>query len=113
MNYLRPTQIKDTGKWHFVQHNKRSGSRAVGYCRDHEGHDTEAEAVECYRKYQLNERLRFGKMENQKHKCEKCGEWTQKFAIIGNLSSFFLCEEHCNKETVDGLFKGSSEIWSS
>ena len=113
MNHLKARQVEGTGKWHFAISNSRTGTHAVGYCRDHEGHDTEAEAVECYRQYLLAERLRFGSVKNQQHKCQKCDAWTQKFALIDNSQSMFLCDDHATKEVISELYKGASEIWSS
>jgi len=91
---------------------------AVGYCAEFGGghHDTAEEAVECYRKWMLDNRLRFRPpVENQQgtyRYCAECKKLTNGYADV-NLSIIFLCEEHQTKEIVDKHFQLGGEIWSS
>lgn len=78
------------------------------------GHATFEEAVECYRQYQLDQHLRLNKQENpsELRKCAVCDAWTGHEADI-SMTTFDLCEQHLNRDQVEKLFKGSSNIISS
>jgi hypothetical protein len=78
------------------------------------GHDTEKEALECYKKYQLDNTLRLNiKNEHEQKKCAICKEWTQLSACVGVYSYFNLCEKHNTRESVEQLFDTSGKVWSS
>jgi len=78
------------------------------------GHNTAQEALDCYKKYQLDNTLRLNiKNEHEQKKCKICGEWTQLSACVDTYSYFNLCEEHNNKETVAKIFNISEQVWSS
>ena len=51
MNHLTAARKGENGGWHYVSLNRRGG-HPLGYCADHEPHDTELEARECYARYQ-------------------------------------------------------------
>lgn len=156
MNYYAARQREKDKRWDFtVMNDKRI--RPVGYCRPYEplssslmpqqvveqhnseygrfqkkyhddGHATAEEACNCYREYELDNHLRFGKISLDEAKskrqaleyCEAiaghgiCGEVTASAAwIAGSISSRWnLCWQHLNRESVDGLFS-VGEIWSS
>lgn len=132
MNYYEPKQRKTDGRWVYTRNNY-----PVGYCCEYkeidpklipiseaeqesyrvtahkhhaDGHETEKEACECYKKYLLDHRLSLNrKMSNQQEKCKICGEWTQGFAEI-DCQLFVLCGKHNNIESVETLYKAPS--WS-
>jgi hypothetical protein len=132
MKYYAARQRATTKKWDYICMN--DGQRwAVGYCSGkyptvqddeslehrecyHEdGHETAEEARECYKRYMLDNRLHLdGKMANQQMRCqvEQCDAWTQGTARLGGYTSFTLCDEHRNRETVEKLYD-VFESWSS
>ena len=63
------------------------------------GHDTSEGACEHYREYLLDN-ARFDQLnESSQHKCEICGDWTQKLASVPSDSIYHdLCDKHCNRE---------------
>ena len=76
------------------------------------GHETEKEAQECYKQYVLDHVLYFGESSNSQRKCQVCGEWTPRYAML-ETQMFDLCEKHCNRESVDQLYKAPSDMWIS
>lgn len=82
------------------------------YHRD--GHATAEEAAECYRQYQLDNDLKFntGKLQNEQQKCEAegCDAWTQDISQITWMNMFPLCKDHQNRESVEKIFKVSTEV---
>ena len=133
MNYYETKQRTD-GKWDYTCNN-----RPTGYCCEFKpfdegfvknyhvseaevekhnrfahkyhshGHDTEQEACECYKEYQLDHKLRFSKSESEQRKCKVCGEWTQNFAEV-DCRLITLCDKHNNREEVSKLYEASN--WS-
>src|SRR5437879_128061 len=77
----------------------------VGYCPSCGGHQTQEEAYECYKKYELDHHLHLDvESHDTQHKCEICEGWTQKGAEVGHGRLWWLCDAHRNRETVEGLF---------
>lgn len=131
MNYYAARQREKTKKWDYTCRNDGQ-IWPVGYCAGrlvdvmkvpedkrepyHEdGHETAEEAQECYKRYVLDNDLRLdSKMSGQQRRCEAdgCEEWTQGLATIRGGQMFVLCDEHRNRETVEGMFS-VGEIWSS
>ena len=109
MNYDQPRQIAEgphAGKWHYTTANRRTGTHPIGYCRDHDPHDTEAEARECYGGY-LRERVRldephtwswgtcdYGRREGG----EGCKNPANNGAHSGAWHMALLCDEHFTVE---------------
>jgi hypothetical protein len=132
MNYDEPRQRETDKRWDYTTHNKRTGTRSIGYCRGWDektgeklrpnkdkfhtdGHETREEALECYRQYQLDNELFFGKeLLDSQARCIECGEWTQLMVQVGYGVGrvFVLCEKHQNRETVAKHLKPSTSIHS-
>lgn len=143
MNYLQPRQRQSDGQWDFTSMND-GRVHPVGYCdkkpdpADFErlgihvsqaelerwekygdkyhtdGHVTEDGAIECYRQYELDNRLRLDcKHSDEQRKCEVCGHWTDTAAMVGAYRVYELCDIHRTRDEVEKLFKGSSQIISS
>ena len=66
-------------------------------------HDTAEEANEHYKLYLLDDAKYDRKMSNQMLKCQICGEYTEKMASAGEWSTFILCDEHLNRESLEQL----------
>lgn len=138
MNYYEPKQRKSDGKWDYTRNGCATGychtfkpfekefveqfhisdrevekhnSFADKYHAD--GHDSADEACECYKQYQLDHTLQLDHEDvNQQRKCEVCGEWTTKFAML-DCSLFHLCDEHRTREEVEKLYSASTFSMSS
>ena len=54
MNYYEARQRKDKSGWHYTCKND-GAVWPVGYCTDHEPHDTAEEAVQCFHTYLLDD----------------------------------------------------------
>lgn len=97
--------------WHYTRMNDDS-IYPIGYCTDHDGHDTQQEAEECYKQYQLDNSLRLegGSMYNTKVKCqfEDCTEYTDIVSYI-DYEHFILCPTHRTKEIVSTMFDCGGE----
>lgn len=77
-----------------------------------DGHATQREAEECYRQYCLDQRLKYYTNVDEKHKCQVCGEWTQKQAVI-EYESWWLCDSHANRDIVSTVYHPSTVVISS
>ena len=135
MNTYEPKQRIGDKKWDYTRNNY-----PTGYCAEYreidtevipvsesqlaewretshkhhtEGHETEAEACECYKQYILDHHLRLNlKMSDEQRKCEVCQAWTQSYADA-QMRIFTLCDKHNNRETVESLYPPPSTSWSS
>ena len=77
-----------------------------------DGHETEEEARACYKKYQLDQMMRIGKMSNQQNKCQICDAWTSGTVSVGGYTLYVLCPDHQGREHVESLFSVGSSIES-
>ena len=78
------------------------------------GHDTPEGAREHYRQYLLDQVRYDGALMLQQLQCQICGAWTQREAFIpGHGDRWTLCDDHCNRETVDSLLKAPEYVVSS
>ena len=138
MNYYKARQRKD-GRWDYTCMND-GHILPVGYCSPYrepngewywnqnsikkyqaekefhheDGHATEDEACECYRKYLLDTTLLLGHCSaSTQHKCRVCDKWTNRYATVDGGHIYNLCEEHNNRVEVEKLFEAPGEIWSS
>jgi hypothetical protein len=96
---------------------KECKSKGVYYLEDQEvcpGHDTEMEACEHYRQYLLD-KARYDQVSKDiQKKCDICQAWTQRAAYIpSEMVEHFLCDEHCNREGLDKVFKNVGWSMSS
>jgi len=110
VRYLKPRQLEKSKKWHFTS---RNGDKvwAVGYCSDHEGHDTRDEAVECYGRYLLDHMKAWDAASAER--CVECGEWTPHIVEVSMAECYHICETHDVRAVVEKHFKPPQEIWSS
>lgn len=80
------------------------------------GHATEKEACECYKRFLLDTRLSLRTSEpedaNQQHRCEVCKKFTACYAMVGPYRIFTLCPEHETRENVAALLK-VGQSWES
>lgn len=135
MNYYEPKQRTGDGRWDYTRNNYPAGYcrkyqefdtklvpiseaeqeeyRATAHKHHTDGHATSEEACDCYKEWQLDHQLSLDRtMSNQQQKCKVCGEWTQKFAEVGN-QVIILCEEHNNREEVAKIYEAPSWSMSS
>lgn len=80
------------------------------------GHDTEKEAEDCYRKYILDNRVRYTDDVADPPtmtKCKVCGKFTSGYAEIDHGEIYSLCKEHRNRETLDKILPPVRWIQSS
>lgn len=120
MNYYQPREIRrdgeGTGRWHYTCQND-GRIWPVGYCREHEGHESPEAAIACYRSYQLDHRLKLdGTWKEHYRHCQApgCETLTNHFASLDHGSSWALCDEHRTRETVEQLYpEGPAQIISS
>lgn len=119
MNYYDAREKADakgnpSGRWHYTAQNDNRVF-PVGYCAQGcPGHATPEEAREHYRLYLLDNAKYDGKIQGEQRKCEVCGLWVQTYASIPlNMEMHFLCDEHCNRETLDTVMHRVHQIISS
>ena len=73
------------------------------------GHATPEEACEHQRQYELDhakfhpETEEIRKRATALFRCEVCGHFTCGYADCGVARVYMLCNEHCNREALDGL----------
>lgn len=119
MNYYQPREMQDkngqgTGLWHYTVKNDNR-IWAIGNCADNcPGHADKEGAYEHYRQYLIDKaRFHAPTVANPTlHKCEICGEWTDKIAIIDQTVHHFLCDTHCNRESLEQVVKVGDAISS-
>jgi len=95
-------QQKSNKKWHYTCQNG-AGIFDIGYCDKCRGHDTELEAMEHYRQYNIDHAVEMIDTDIQK-KCQICQEWTQSFMAFKETTlpkQYYLCKNHCNKEGLE------------
>lgn len=121
MNYFEALQRIQDGKWVYT-----CNRIPVGYChynRDDErfhttGHDTKEEAQECYKKYELDNNMKFIPEELQSPgtyslcTVEGCTKLTNGSVFVGGYRHFTLCNEHQNRAEVEKIYS-VGESWSS
>ena len=89
---------KGDGGWHYVSLG-RTGGYPLGYCAEHEPHATEAEARECYARYQ-RDHIKFDRGTWSWTGCnaEGCDNPTRSAARCGAYKMVALCDEHLTTE---------------
>lgn len=67
-----------------------------------QGHDTAEEAIEHYRQHNIETAIS-GKNEDEQHKCEICGDWTQLYMVFKDFFKLevYLCEKHFSGKYLD------------
>ena len=85
--------------WHYAQVWK-SGGGPIGYCAEHEPHDTEREARECFSAWRRDNITLDGKWADWTGcQVEGCDVPTKTFAAVsGEYRALSLCEEHLTVE---------------
>lgn len=127
MNYDGPRQTVDGG-WHYTTSNRRTGTRPIGYCQDHEPHPTEAQARECYGQY-LRDNVRLDdphswswsscdyRVDTENGKPIRCENPANSGASVpGRFISVLLCDEHFTIEHATqalGLNGPAGDSWHS
>lgn len=78
------------------------------------GHETKAEALDCYRDYLINHKVLWLTDEGVKRRCDanECDNWTHNYAKA-NGRVLKLCDKHRNKETLREVFTIPEDIWES
>lgn len=121
MNYHEPRQVDpssdrpDAGKWRYTNMND-GRVWPEGYCaEDCPGHDTKDGAYEHQTQYNLDHARYDGTLVGQRRKCEAegCEEWTDRFAEVGYLQTYVLCDEHRNREVVVALYGSCGDSFGS
>lgn len=78
------------------------------------GHETSAQAVECYREFNLDNYLRFSENIEEMRKCGVCDEWTTKRAYLAGDGSYAgiiaICSLHASRENVAKVFWPKNEV---
>jgi hypothetical protein len=102
VNYFDARPLKDGSGWHYTCRNDGE-TWPVGYCRDHDGHETEVAARECYREWLLGNATFDGLVsETRRERCEVdgCDEFTGRYVGtgFGVPTLHVLCDEHHNRE---------------
>lgn len=99
---------------HARQWNAKIAPLAGNFHTD--GHATEEEACECYKRYILDVDLRLMPEEpkdaSSQHRCQVCKEFTACYAMVGCYRMFNLCPTHQTREEVEKLLK-VGESWES
>lgn len=114
MNHRTVLERADHSGFHMVV----NGRHAVGYCAGHAPHATEAEARECYGRYQRDQVREHGRVRWTSCMLNGCDQPAQRrFEIEGdgyNLAA--LCDEHATKDNaiaVMGLAGPAGDAWFS
>lgn len=107
---------KGDGGWHYVSLS-RQGGHPLGYCAEHEPHDTEIEARQCYAAYR-RDNIRLDSTLGDWTGCRVCDAPAKAAASI-RYDGFHLeplCAEHLNLATaisVLGLDLPAGDAWRS
>lgn len=96
------------------QHNAQMEPLIGNFHAD--GHATEKEACDCYKRYMLDTALRLQTEEpanaSQQNKCRICQKWTACHAGVGPYFLVTLCPEHQTRESVESVYE-VGENWQS
>jgi hypothetical protein len=88
---------------------KKEEERALPFKHKYhsDGHETSAEACDCWRDYQFDQERRAYVSEETQRKCAECGEWTSHVVVIGNElpHNFFLCVKHQDDAAVKKIWE--------
>lgn len=101
---IHDAEKKGTGKWHMTMRSDEEGwCHATGPCAiGCPGHETREEATRHWKEGQLED-IRYREADDEKKKCQVCGEWTTRRAMLWLspfAKEFVLCEKHANKEEI-------------
>lgn len=117
MRHHTAAQRGDEG-WHYVSLS-RSGGYPLGYCGEHEPHETEQEARECYARYR-RDRVRLDVRLGDWTGCKApgCDKPTKGGADIegDGFALAPLCDEHLTHEhavAALGLDRPAGDAWIS
>jgi hypothetical protein len=137
MNYSCARQIKD--KWFYTTNGFPTGNCSpYDVCKDCDGrctyrsdiecnfccnkglvnksspclgHDTAEEACEHQRQYEID-KVRYSTDKHTQRKCQICESWTQNLAWL-DYNVYYLCENHCNRDSLEKIVKPFNECWFS
>lgn len=122
MRHLTAAQREDGTGWHYVSMNRRGG-HPLGYCGEHAPHPTEAEARECYARYQRdNIVLNDGNWSwgncHARDEAGRCKHPANKAATVRHdgYTLALLCPEHMTLEHATvalGLDGPAGDAWVS
>ncbi len=118
MRTLTAVQLDPTpqrpGGWHYASLGKRGGG-PIGFCAEHDPHETEQEARECYAAYKRS-KVRLNVAFVGWHSCHICGAPAKTGAEAGSYEQAVLCAEHLTDEhayTAMSLDKPARDSWQS
>lgn len=99
MMYSGPRQRADGTGWHYVLGGSHGGGYPIGYCGQHEPHDTELEARACYSQWQ-RDHVTLNRESSNWMSCEVCGGPTKTGAGVqgDGYRVAALCSEHLTTE---------------
>lgn len=100
-----PSNIGDKGWTYACTHNGRSVP--LGFCKVDCEHATPSAAREHFRQYLVQSAHLDGYWPGKQHRCEACGEWTARFAVIETAGFYALCEKHFDHNTLDRVLQTS------
>ena len=112
------------GGWHYVSLSSRGG-HPLGYCWEHDPHETETEARECYARYLRDHVTLDGTTLNWQgcaapddEQDRDCDRPTKKLAQVSGSwgHSAALCDKHLTLEIayeVMGLLRPAGDAWMS
>ena len=142
MNHLGPLKRVSDGRWDYTRNGRATGYcreyeplkedgslLSPETARNHnermlplvgnfhaDGHATEQEACDCYKKYMLDTSLRLTPVEpvnaSQQNRCKICDKFTACHAYVGAYQLFVLCPEHQTREHVEAILT-VGESWES
>ena len=113
MMYSRAAQLADGSGWHYV-----TGGHPIGYCTEHAPHATEAEARECYARWQRDHVAKGGRCSWTGCYVRGCSNPAREgWHIEADAYSLaILCDEHDDREHAIealGLNGPAGDRWES
>lgn len=84
------------GRWLYTCRNA-GGLWPIGYCTPECWHLSAQDAERHYRDYLLDSAQLGGRWAGKEYRCEVCGDWTDRFAILRSYVVHPLCPTHLNR----------------
>lgn len=102
MRHLRAMQSAEDKRWYFAALDGEV-VELVGNCREHQGHETAQEAVDCYKEYLLEQDFHVFNDHPDKQ-CEVCGFWTTLRVRVGETVAV-MCSKHVTPDAMRELLQ--------
>lgn len=78
----------------------------IGYCSKACAHSARDDAEQHYREYLADSAEFGGRWAAKEYRCEVCGTWSDRYAVLASNEVFRLCPAHLNQAVLRSVIAG-------